>query len=378
MDSAARSGAPPAAVAIARSHVFILRRLLGSDDPSFRVGLAVRYPLAAEPAEINRPVLLQHHDLGRGPRLPEKPGRRAADHAPADDHDVRPHLLPSAALAGFVTFLASYAASVIMGWEKDRQGQFMRLGGKNAIISGAGSGIGRAIAVGFAAEGAGVVVADIIADRALSTTAQIREAGGKAEAVTADVSRRPEVEKILEAALASFQRIHILVSVAGIATVRPFLELPEAEWDEIMAVNLKSQYLCGQIVGRHMAERGGGSIINVTSQLADVAQPMSAHYQASKGGGKMLTKSMALDLVQFNIRVNALAPGLTDGGDQSWMDTERGRAWRPHREKLHERIPMHRAARPEEMVGAAVFLASDEASYVTGSTLLVDGGYLAI
>ena len=254
----------------------------------------------------------------------------------------------------------------------------MRLGDKNAIISGAGSGIGRAIAVGFAAEGAGVVVADIIADRALSTTAEIREAGGKAEAVTADVSRRGDVEKMLEAALGSFDRIHILVSVAGIATVRPFLELPEAEWDEIMAVNLTSQYLCGQIVGRHMAERGGGSIINVTSQVADVAQPMSAHYQASKGGGKMLTKSMALDLAQFNIRVNALAPGLTDGGDQSWMDTDRGRAWRPHREKLLERIPMRRAARPEEMVGAAVFLASDEASYVTGSTVLVDGGYLAV
>lgn len=255
----------------------------------------------------------------------------------------------------------------------------MRLGGKNAIISGAGSGIGRAIAIGFAAEGAGVVVADIIADRALSTTAEIQETGGKAEAVTADVSQRQDVEKTLEAAVASFDRIHIMVSVAGIATVRPFLELPEAEWDQIMAVNLKSQYLCGQIVGRHMAERGGGSIINVTSQLADVAQPMSAHYQASKGGGKMLTKSMALDLAEFNIRVNALAPGLTaDGVDRSWKDTDRGRAWRPYREKLIERIPMHRTARPEEMVGAAVFLASDEASYVTGSTVLVDGGYLAV
>jgi NAD(P)-dependent dehydrogenase (short-subunit alcohol dehydrogenase family) len=282
---------------------------------------------------------------------------------------------PDGQVAGLVTFLASYAASA---WEKDGQGQLMRLEGKNAIISGAGSGIGRAIAIGFAAEGAGVVVADIIADRALSTTAEIREAGGNAEAITADVSRRPDVEKTLEAAVASFGRIHVLVSVAGVATVRPFLELPESEWDEIMAVNLKSQYLCGQVVGRHMADCGGGSIINVTSQLADVAQPMSAHYQASKGGGKMLTKSMALDLAQFKIRVNALAPGLTDGGDQSWMDTDRGRAWRPHREKLLERIPMHRAARPEEMVGAAVFLASDEASYVTGSTLLVDGGYLAI
>jgi NAD(P)-dependent dehydrogenase (short-subunit alcohol dehydrogenase family) len=186
------------------------------------------------------------------------------------------------------------------------------------------------------------------------------------------------VTRTLDVAIAAFGRIHILVSVAGIATVRPFLELPEAEWDEIMAVNLKGQYLCGQVVGRHMAQSGGGSIINVTSQVADVAQPMSAHYHASKGGGKMLTKAMALDLAEFNIRVNALAPGLTDGGDQSWMDTDRGRAWRPHREKLLERIPMHRAARPEEMVGAAVFLASDEASYVTGSTVLVDGGYLAV
>jgi NAD(P)-dependent dehydrogenase (short-subunit alcohol dehydrogenase family) len=250
----------------------------------------------------------------------------------------------------------------------------MRLEGKNAIISGAGSGIGRAIAIGFAAEGAGVIAVDIVADRALSTAAEIRDAGGKAEAVAADVSRRQDVANMMEVALASFGRIHVLVSVAGIATVRPFLELPEAEWDEIMAVNLKSQYLCGQIVGRHMAERGGGSIINVTSQLADVAQPMSAHYQASKGGGKMLTKSMALDLAQFDIRVNALAPGLTDGG----MDTDRSDAWRARREKLVDRIPLHRAARPEEMVGAAVFLASDEASYVTGSTLLVDGGYLAV
>ena len=92
----------------------------------------------------------------------------------------------------------------------------------------------------------------------------------------------------------------------------------------------------------------------------------------------MLTKSMALDLIPHGIRVNALAPGLTDGGDQSWMDSDRGRAWRPHREKLLDRIPMHRAAMPQEMVGAAVFLASDESSYVTGTTIVVDGGYLVV
>jgi NAD(P)-dependent dehydrogenase (short-subunit alcohol dehydrogenase family) len=179
-------------------------------------------------------------------------------------------------------------------------------------------------------------------------------------------------------ALAAFGRIHILACVPGVATMRHFLDLPENEWDEVMNVNLKGQYLCGQAAARHMAEAGGGAIINVTSQVAEVAQPMSAHYHASKGGGKMLVKAMALDLAEHNIRVNALAPGLTDGTDQSWMETERGRAWKPHRLKLLERIPMHRAARPEEMVGAAVFLASDEASYVTGISLVVDGGYLVV
>jgi len=254
----------------------------------------------------------------------------------------------------------------------------MRLEGKNAIVTGAGSGIGRAIALGYAAEGAKVVSADIIWPRAQKTAEEIKAAGGEAIAVEVDVSKRDQVEEMVEAALAAFERIHIAISVAGIASVAPFLELPEEWWDETLNVNLKGQYLVGQAVGRHMAQAGGGSIINVTSQVAEVAQPMSAHYHASKGGGKMLTKAMALDLAEYNIRVNALAPGLTTGTDHSWMETEKGRAWRPLREKLLERIPMKRAARPEEMVGAAVFLASDEASYVTGTTLVVDGGYLVV
>ncbi len=254
----------------------------------------------------------------------------------------------------------------------------MRLAGKNAIVAGAGSGIGRAIAIGYAAEGASVVVADIKLPTAQKTAAEIAARGGRAIAVEVDVSKRAQVEAMVEAALAAYSRIHILVCVAGIATVSHFLELPEEWWDETMNVNLKGQYLCGQAVARHMAKVGGGAIINITSQVAEVAQPLSAHYHASKGGGKMLVKAMALDLAEYNIRVNALAPGLTDGGDQSWMDTDKGRAWRPLREKLLERIPMKRAARPEEMVGAAVFLASDEASYVTGTTLVVDGGYLAV
>ncbi len=254
----------------------------------------------------------------------------------------------------------------------------MRLPGKSAIVTGAGSGIGRAIALGYAAEGASVVAADIIGERAQATAAAIVEGGGDARAVTVDVSKRDEVDQMVEVGMSAFGRIDILAAVAGIATVREFLELSDEDWDRVIAVNLTGQFLCGQEAARRMARTGGGAIINVTSQVAEVAQPMSAHYQASKGGAKMLTKSMALDLVGYGIRVNALAPGLTDGGDQSWMDTDKGRAWLPHRKKLLERIPMHRAATPQEMVGAAVFLASDEASYVTGTTLLVDGGYLVV
>ncbi len=254
----------------------------------------------------------------------------------------------------------------------------MRLAGKSAIVTGAGSGIGRAIAFGYAAEGAKVLSADIIGERAVAVAQEITERGGTAEAVTVDVSKREQVNAMSEGAVAAFGRVDILAAVAGIATVRDFLELPDDEWDEVIAVNLTGQFICGQEVARRMARTGGGSIVNITSQVAEVAQPMSAHYQASKGGAKMLMKSMALDLAVHGIRVNALAPGLTDGGDQSWMDTDKGRAWRPHREKLLERIPMHRAAMPEEMVGAAVFLASDEASYVTGSSLVVDGGYLVV
>lgn len=251
----------------------------------------------------------------------------------------------------------------------------MRLSGKNIIVTGAGSGIGRAIAIGFAGEGARVVCGDINTETAKETTTQIKDSGGDAVATTVDVSVKDQVDSMFAGALDTCERIHVLVAVPGISTARHFLDLPQDEWDRVLQVNLKSLYLCGQAAARHMAEHNGGSIINITSICDRIAQDDSVHYMASKGAARMLTKAMALDLVSHNIRVNAIAPGYTVTGLTERLDsTEDGRSFR---DWLLNRIPLGRPARPEEMVGAAVFLASDESSYVTGISLTVDGGYLA-
>ena len=249
-----------------------------------------------------------------------------------------------------------------------------RLADSTAIVTGAGSGIGQAIAMGFAREGARVTCADIRDERAQTTAERIRTAGGEALGVAVDVSERHQVETMLARTLDRFGDVDALVAAAGISARDRFLEVTDEDWDRVLAVNLKGLFLCGQVVGRHMAERGRGAIINITSQLEEVAQPHCAPYLASKGGSRMLTKGMAVDLAPSGVRVNALAPGLTNT-NLSPRDTEEGRRYTA---ETVRHIPMGRPAEPEEMVGAAVYLASREASYVTGATLVVDGGYLAI
>jgi len=248
----------------------------------------------------------------------------------------------------------------------------MRLAGKNVMVTGAGRGIGRAIALGFAREGAAVVAASLTLANAERTAREIAEAGGRAIALQVDTARADSVQQMVQRAVERLGRIHVLVSNAGVNSTVPFLELTEQEWDRVNGVNSKGHFLVGQAVARHMAGNGGGSIIIVASQLSETAIPHKAHYLASKGAAKMLAKGMAVDLARYNIRVNALGPGvtLTDMTRERLSDPEIMR-W------SLERIPMGRLGAPEDMVGAALFLASEESAYVTGTIVFVDGGYLA-
>ncbi len=257
-----------------------------------------------------------------------------------------------------------------------------RLLGKVALVAGAGGGIGGAGAEGLAREGAAVFCADLDAAAAEATAARIRAAGGRAAAQGLDLRDRAAVDAAVAATVRQFGRLDILLECAGISHRGNFLDLDAATWDRIVAVNLTGMFHLGQAAARQMVRQasggqgggqGGGSIINVTSQLAEVARPERAAYVASKGGGRSLTHAMAVDLAAHGIRVNAIAPGPTLTGltRASYTDP----AARNATEAL---IPLGRLGQPDDLVGAVLYLASDESRWVTGSTVTVDGGYLAI
>jgi glucose 1-dehydrogenase len=254
-----------------------------------------------------------------------------------------------------------------------------RVAGKVALVAGAGGGIGGAGAEALAREGAAVFCTDRDGSAAEETAARIRVAGGRAAASALDVCDRQAVDTAVAAVVREFGRLDIVLESAGISHRLNFLDLDGETWDRIIAVNLTGMFHLGQAAARQMVRQanggpgGGGSIINVTSQLAEVARPERAAYVASKGGGRSLTHAMAVDLAAHGIRVNAIAPGPTLTGltRASYTDPEARRA-------TEALIPLGRLGQPDDLVGAVLFLAADESRWVTGSIVTVDGGYNTI
>jgi NAD(P)-dependent dehydrogenase (short-subunit alcohol dehydrogenase family) len=251
--------------------------------------------------------------------------------------------------------------------------EWMRLSGKVALVTGAQQGIGRAIATAMAREGADVGINFLDdpggADR---VAAEVRSLGRKAIAVKGDVARGKEVEAMVATAAAALGPPDILVNNAGVFPRSEFLELPEREWDHVLGVNLKGSFLCAQAAARAMVATGrAGAIINISSS-AIRGDARGVHYSASKAGVLGLTRAMALALAPHRIRVNAIAPGLTDTQQPRYGNTEEQIAARARE------IPLGRMARPEEIARIAVFLASDEAGMITGELIHVNGGaYMA-
>jgi len=247
----------------------------------------------------------------------------------------------------------------------------MRLKDKVALVTGGASGIGKATAELFAREGARVAVADYSAG-GRETVQGIQNAGGEAIFLSVDVSDSGQVTKMVEAAFQAYGRIDILFNAAGILHYGTVLETDEQAWHRVLSVNLTGTYLCCRAVIPHMIRQGGGSIINVSSTAgAHDAIPNAVAYVASKGGVTMLTKAMAVDHGRQGVRVNALVPGATDTPMIRKVLTPEAMAG------LAAQHPIGRIGRPEELAQAVLFLASDDASFVTGSAMYVDGGQTA-
>jgi len=245
-----------------------------------------------------------------------------------------------------------------------------RLQGKKAIVTGGGRGLGRAIALGFAREGADVAIAEIDSQTGHDTVAEIEKLGRQSVFIKTDVSRKSDIDAMVAQAIETFGRIDILMNNAGIHIAAPFLEVSEELYDRTLNTNLKSQFFCAQAVARHMVEQGGGKIINTSSISAEVADPGASHYCVGKGGVQMLTRAAALELAEHNIQVNAIAPGTFKTKLTPWYDE-------PDSVEYCKRfVPAGRFAQPEELVGAAILLASDDSSYMNGTTIVIDGGLM--
>ena len=249
-----------------------------------------------------------------------------------------------------------------------------RLKDKVAIITGAGHGIGRAFSLGLAEEGAKVVAADIDAPEAQETARLVREKGGQAVSFTVDVSLESSTLQMAREAAQYFGGIDILINNAAIFSTVPimgksgFLTIPLEEWDRLMAVNVKGAFLCVRAVFPFMKAQGKGKIINISSGTAFKGTPNFCHYVSSKAALIGLTRSLARELGDSNIAINAIAPGVT------LSDTTPGKQPSAEREEALKRRCFKRVETPEDLVGTAVFLASSDSDFITGQTIIVDGG----
>jgi len=247
---------------------------------------------------------------------------------------------------------------------------------KIAIITGARRGMGRTHALALAKVGAKVVVADISKEDCEKVVQEIKKNKGEAIAVKCDVSKKAEVDQMVQETIKKWGKVDVLINNAGICQFKPFLDLTEADWQKTLDINLKGYFLCAQACAREMVKQKYGVIVNIASiAMGQVGCGFLtlAHYSASKGGIVGMTETLAQELAPYNIRINAVAPGAIE---TPMVDT-----LKQDKKTLAAtlaRVPLHRMGKPEEVSNLVLFLASDDSSYMTGSTVVVDGGWLSV
>jgi 2-deoxy-D-gluconate 3-dehydrogenase len=246
------------------------------------------------------------------------------------------------------------------------------LEGKIALITGASKGIGRAIALAMADVGADIIATARTEEELIELCEEIRKKGRRAEYIVADLRSTEEAKAMAQRALEIFGRVDILVNNAGVSYPQPALETTEDRWDETFQINLKSLFFLTQVIAKAMVKQGGGKIVNISSQAGLVGLEDHAAYCATKGGLILLTKVLAIEWGKYKINVNAVAPTIimTPMAERAWADPKK-------REEALKKIPIGRFGKPEDVVGAVIFLASPYADLITGAVLPIDGGYTA-